>query len=99
VTDCTAIQPKKQPTEINRRRSILWHYIGQQVTLKRTFPIGRDTHLRELPATLSQVNRTRVLLDFGDCGEWFFPVSAVLLPGSTEPAPGQRQLFDGEAQR
>jgi hypothetical protein len=32
--------------------------------------------------------------EFGISGEWFVPLKAILLPGSVEPTPGQREFLE-----
>jgi len=105
----------QQAAEIARRRQILARHIGEYVTIKRDFgQLSRQAakfRLWERPAKLVAVNRTNVVLDFGDDlfselvnwaplseWQWNFSITAVVLPGSIEPAPGQRQLFDLEGQ-
>lgn len=78
--------------ELKRRRTLLSHYIGEQVTIKRGV-LKPSSSLYGLPATLLDVRRTRVELDFGSPETWDFPIASILLPGSTEPAPGQKDLF------
>ena len=88
-----------------RRKSILFRYIGQDVELKQATLKANDP-LRGRSGRLLDVKRTRVLVGFPtektDCGkpileEWLLPLTFILLPGSIESAPGQRELFGVEA--
>lgn len=91
-------------SELTRRKAILLRWLGQDVQLKRAALRPNDP-LRGRSGHLLEVNRTRVLVAFptektddGDpvFDEWRIPIASILLPGSTEPAPGQRELFDAE---
>ena len=88
-------------TDIARRKRILLQSIGQDVQLKRG-TIRPKHRLCGQSGRLLDVRRTRVLVGFPIdrasetqplFDEWTFPIAWVLLPGSIEPLPGQRELF------
>lgn len=97
----------RDKAELQRRRRILWQYIGAHVRLKRDAETTRD-FVKGRPGVLVNVNRTRCQVDFVtfdqygapalENGEpvkqtWNIPIDMVLLPGSVEPDPRQKELF------
>jgi hypothetical protein len=91
--------------DLSRRRAILMRAIGLPVQLKRSAIKPRDP-LRGRVGTLADVRRTRVTIEYGAPDEfgfveehdkWDVSIPLVLLPGSIEPLPGQRELFALEA--
>ena len=81
-----------EKAELNRRRSVLSSHLGHDVMAKRGFLKPKDP-LVGMRGEVVAVKRTRVLLNFRDGGEWWLPILRVLMPFSSEPAPGQMELF------
>ncbi len=84
-------EPSQRLLEIRRRRRILLSHLGRPVRLKRRalWP-GDPLHGRE--GLLVEVRRSWCTVDFGADRRWDVPIREILLPYSSEPAPGQREL-------
>lgn len=81
--------------ELDRRRLLLFHAIGDHLQLKREALKPKHV-LHGRSGELLDVRRTKATIDFADAGKWNVPIVEVLLPGSIEPDPRQRDLFVDE---
>lgn len=73
--------------------------VGVLVDVKRTRAVVRFGEQEPEPTFFDSLHdgnrKTPQKPVFGVFGRWTLPLDWLLLPGSTEPLPGQRELFQG----
>jgi hypothetical protein len=68
--------------------------VGTLVDVKRTRAVLRFADLPEYTFYDQLDKKPQPKAVFGETGEWIVPIEHLLLPGSVEPLPGQRELFE-----